>query len=227
MFLILTFICVNLHAQKTVFKKIGKTTVYKDPSKNIYLYTTGMKIDADGSPHAYHPQSANGLDRLGNAGDLKGKWWGIVTDKKGRPVIQKENDPAPGFYVSTTSLADKGKNLEDPLRYVDAETIPYIILPGKFSTEAKLGDIAFVLNKNNGKKCFAIYAETGPVNKIGEGSMALAKQLEIPGTPRSGGVESGILYIVFKKSGSGKPLSIEEINKIGEERIKGIDIEKL
>lgn len=30
-------------------------------------------------------------------------WWGIVT-RHGEPVIQGANDPAPGCYVSTTSL---------------------------------------------------------------------------------------------------------------------------
>jgi hypothetical protein len=59
------------------------------------LFIGGMTIDADGSPHAYHPDNT-GLDNNSNAKNAKGEWVGVVT-VAGQPVIQGADDPAPGY----------------------------------------------------------------------------------------------------------------------------------
>lgn len=177
----------------------------------------GFIIDPDGSPHAYHPDGHSGLDVTANAGH-SGNWYAVVTDDgsfTGKPIVQGSADPAPGFYVSNTSLQDSSKSRTDPRRYVDSETIPYIVLPGGIvgqAGEPKLGDLAAVFNERNGRLSYAIVAEVGPRSHLGEGSIALAKRLGLPDNPRSGGVESGIAMVVFPGSGDGRPKTAEEID---------------
>jgi hypothetical protein len=197
------------------FMSLAKTQVWNLKGSTVIFYESGMKIDADGSPHAYHPQN-KGLDHNYNGG-YPGHWWGVVTNDEGKPVIQGEQDPAPGYYVSATSLEDKTKDKYDPCRYVNAEVIPYIVLPGKLYTRAKinLGDFAAVINKKNGKVAYAIFADVGPADKLGEGSIALANNLGIYSSPKDGGVNEGIIYIVFPGSGNGQSRSLEEIHSYG------------
>lgn len=154
-----------------------------------YQFTAGMNIDADGSPHAYHPDSSKGLDYLANAGS-PGNWYGLVTDKAGKPVLQPN-----GYYISTTSLVDKTKAVTDPTRYVNSETIPYIVLPAYNRLSVTLGD--FVVCEYNGKCVGGIYADVGGANVIGEASIAMAKALGINSDPKRGGVENGVKYYVF------------------------------
>lgn len=89
--------------------------------------------------------------------------------------------------------------------YVNAETVPYFVLPGGQYKHLgiKLGDIAAV--RYNGKVAFAVFADVGPRHKIGEGSIALAQELGIPASPRTGGVRGGVEYMVFPGSGNGTP----------------------
>ena len=161
-------------------------------------------IDADGSPRAFNRVSSRGLDDLQNAGHT-GNWWGILTsngETSGRPVVQGPHDPAPGFYISPTGMEDTTKRENDPRRYVDATRVPYIVLSGtaKQNGNARMGDYAVVLNKANGKWAFALCGDTWDEVKIGEGSIALAKQLGINADPREGGVDDGVVYLVFPGS---------------------------
>lgn len=198
---------------------IDSIPVKSDTVSNVLYYVSGMQIDADGSPRAYHPVPDSGLDALANAGH-NGNWWGIVTDKKGKPFVQGNDDPAPGFYISTTSLQDVSKKVNDPARYVNSETIPFFVLPGNSAllTLVKKGDMAYVRNLRNGKNACAIFADVGPKNKIGEGSVCLAQMLGINSSPRNGGVQDSIVYFVFPGSGNGKPRTVAEIDSIGKAR---------
>lgn len=154
-----------------------------------------MSIDADGAPKAYHPVSAQGLDALGNAGK-PGNWWALVTDTgkpSGTPVVQKATDPAPRFYVSTTTLENTTKERTAPIRYVDSSTIPYVVLPSDAikKLKARMGDFAVVINSKNHKLSSAIVADQGPKGQVGEGSIALAEALGVPANPRRGGAAQG------------------------------------
>lgn len=174
-----------------------------------------MAVDADGAYRAYHANNRMGLDSLEHAGH-PGNWWALATDTgtpRGRPVLQGENDPAPGFYVSMTSLFDASITGErNPRRFVDAASVPYVVLPPEGFKYAKLGDFAIVVNLRNGKLEGAIIAdESAPKLPMGEGSIALARALSIDSDPRSGGVEKGIAYVIFPDSGNGKPRVLEEI----------------
>lgn len=90
------------------------------------------------------------------------------------------------------------------------------MLPSDKRGNAKLGDFGLVVNQANNKSSYAIFADIGPAERIGEGSIALAKALEIRSDPRRGGTASGIIYLIFPNSGNGKPRTIEEINVAGE-----------
>ncbi len=206
-----------MNPQMQSITSIAGVTVHKLASDGSLVFKAGMEIDGDGSPHAYHPVSNKGLDSLENAKDQNGNFVGIVVGHGGRPVVQGDRDPAPGFYVSTTSLEDTSKDPTDPTRYVDSETIPFIVLPGGMPGGAKLGDFAVLIHTvDHRPPCFAICADIGPHKKIGEASIAAAKALGIPPSPRTGGTEAKvILYIVFAGSGDGKPRSLDEIDREG------------
>ena len=186
-----------------------------------FFYESGMTIDADGAPNAYHPDNL-GLDDLSNAG-APGRWEGLAKDPDGEPYIQGPDDPYPGYYVSATALADRSKPANDPARYVDASKIPFVVLPGGMARGlgARPGDFAAVFNQRNGKSSFAIFGDVGPYDHIGEGSVALAENLGIRSDARNGGARRGILYLVFPGSGNGRPRSIEEINDQGQKLLQG------
>ena len=50
-------------------------------------------------------------------------------------------------------------NPRDPCRYVDAQSIPYVVLHPKALKFARLGDFAVVMNRRNGKFSAAIVAD--------------------------------------------------------------------
>jgi hypothetical protein len=186
--------------------------IWRRSENSAFFYESGMMIDADGAPNAYHPDNI-GLDDLANAGE-PGVWEGLAKDEHGTPFIQGPADPFPGYYVSETALADRTKSPNDPARYVDATKIPFIVLPGNLGHEsgARGGDFAVVFNLQNGKISPAIFADVGPEDSIGEGSVALAENLGIRSDARNGGVRRGVLYLVFPGSGNGTPRSVDEIN---------------
>jgi hypothetical protein len=180
---------------------------------SAFFFVSGMTIDADGAPNAYSPDDT-GLDELANAGNPS-HWDGIVTDKDGTPLLQGEGDPFPGYYISCTALADRTKEYADPIRYVDASKIPYVVLPDDVADNAgaRLGDFAVVMNLQNGKSSYAIFADIGT---MGEGSIALAENLGIWSDARNGGQSDAILYLVFPESGNLQPRSIDEIESEAE-----------
>jgi hypothetical protein len=228
-FLLLLLLAFSAQTPGVLYKTIGGKNIYDVADKKVFVVTSGFMIDADGAPKAYHANSKIALDYLGNAGK-PGNWWAIVTDtrkKDGTPLVQTATDPAPGYYISMTSLQDNSKKDSDPNRYVNSETIPYIAMPPKFSKDFRLGDIALVVNKLNNKRCFAIFADTGPANKIGEGSIFLAQQLGIKSNPKNGGTGSGIVYILIKNSGKGTVLTNDQIQQLGRSKLSDSDITEL
>ncbi|HET6992189.1 MAG TPA: glycoside hydrolase family 75 protein [Bacteroidia bacterium] len=219
--LLFSFAWMEFKSGNKKFLVVGKTQLWQDTINNTVFFTSGMNIDADGSPRAYHPVSDSGSDKLANAGS-NGKWWGIATNEKGEPFIQTKTDPAPGFYVSCTALQDGSKKISDPVRYVNSDSIPYIVLPNSKTilAEIKMGDIAFVKNLRNGRSSYAICADVGSKDKIGEGSIALADSLGINSSPRKGGTRDSVLYIVFPGSGNGQIKNRATINFIGQIRFQ-------
>jgi hypothetical protein len=173
-----------------------------------FVWRSGLAIDADGSPRAYHPDGKSGLDYLANAGK-PGNWWALVCNAAGVPIVQGPDDPAPGFYVPATSLVDRSRAAADPRRYVDSETVPYITATrGMLSLGCQLGDVAMV--SYGALDCAAVVADVGP--NPGEGSIALARALGLPSDPRHGGCSHPVVsFAVFKGSARGWPRSNEDV----------------
>lgn len=198
-------------------ENVREIPIWQMPGSPAFFFEAGMNIDADGAPNAYNADNT-GLDDLSNAGE-PGHWGGVIQDQDGNPYVQGPNDPFPGFYVSCTSLSDRTKSRIDPTRYVDASKIPYVVLPGGLARQAgaRLGDLAIVFNTRNGKSSYAIFADIGT---MGEGSVALARNLGIRDDARNGGARQGIRYLVFPGSGNGQPMPIDEINAEGEKQFQ-------
>ena len=193
-----------------------KVALRQLPNSQDFFFVSGMTIDADGAPNAYNSDDT-GLDALANAG-APTHWDGVITDRRGNPLVQQHNDPFPGYYISCTSLSDETKHFTDPTGYVDASKIPYVVLPQSVAERggAKLGDFAVVMNLRNGKSSFAIYADIGT---LGEGSVALAEALGISSDARDGGASDDVLYLLFPGSGNRKPRMISEIQSEGEKLV--------
>jgi hypothetical protein len=219
-FSVLMFVSLaqSVDCDLTLITTIESFNVYEHNPSGAIMYRAKMYIDADGSPRAYGPNDS-GLDYTANAG-YTGNWWGIVTDGNGDPVIQGSGDPYPGMYVSTTSLVNSAYGTTNPLRYANSETVPFYVLPTALVSLGgiHIGDIGYVYNTQTGQGCYAIYADSGPANKLGEGSIYLADQIGLNSDPRTGGTSSAIIeYIVFPNSGYGQGTipSINQIDSIG------------
>jgi len=194
---------------------------------SAFFYEAGMTIDADGAPNAYHPDNT-GLDDLANAGG-PGHWEGLAKDNFGEPFVQGPGDPYPGYYVSATALTDRTKMLSDPARYVDATHVPYIVLPGGMARSIGMrpGDFSVVYNPRNGQSSYAIFGDVGPYDRIGEGSIALARNLGVHEDARNGGGRRGMMYLLFPGSGDGQPKTVSEISAAADRLLQawgGIDL---
>jgi Fungal chitosanase of glycosyl hydrolase group 75 len=164
------------------------------------LFQAGLAINADGAPTAYGPEGTVPLDYLANAGS-QGNWWGIACDCFGKPYLQTVYHRAPGYYVSTTAHINPHFPAENPDRYMDSTTIPFFVLPGGKSFGAKLGDVGLLYNTKTGDNMYAIYADIGPQNKIGETSIRAANCLKINSNPKNGGTNAKIVcYLIFPGS---------------------------
>jgi hypothetical protein len=145
-----------------------------------------MDVDVDGAPNAYGPPGSAALDELRNAHYRRRPHAPIVgyltdDDHPNLPILQGPNDPFPGFYISQTALTDPAHpNERDPLRYVDATRINYIVLGNAARRKgARLGDFVAVYSHRTHESVFAIVGDEG--NPSGnEGSLHLLQSLGYP-----------------------------------------------
>lgn len=146
---------------------------------------------------------------------------GLNVDADGSPRV-REIDPDYGQVPTSLSFDDE----EGQRQWVDAEQVPYIVLPLKFYKDmgVQLGDVAAVIWKK--RVVFAIFADEGPQNLLGEGSVALTEKLGFdPWEMRNGthqivnGIEDDVLMIVFPRSAP-DGLTPENINQKTVERAR-------
>ena len=159
--------------------------------------------DCDGIPDVLFPEDTGKpytvqICRLDGA-----VWWradGDI-DCDGGTGESCKSDP---HYMSTTSAKDSQGN------FVDASTVPFLVVPaahGAWNPKAfgiktgwsGYGSAGAIIY--DGKVQYAPYADAS-VKKIGEMSQAAAARLGIPTSPVSGGVSSGVTYIVFTGTGT-------------------------
>jgi hypothetical protein len=103
-------------------------------------------------------------------------------------------------YQNDTFCHDTSDN---PL---DSAHLPYIVVPSTSSiwnyTKYGIACGQVVAVMYNGKLTYAVMGDTGPPGIIGEGSYNLATSLGIDPNPKSGGVDSGVTFLVFTGSGN-------------------------
>lgn len=116
-------------------------------------------------------------------------------------------DGRPGRYcnASTDALfSDATAFTQSDGRYLSAETLPYIVVPGVSAIwnhrdhGVRGGSVAAVVYRDRVQ--YAVVGDVGPSGIIGEASYATAKALGIRADPHGGGTPSGVTYIVFKNS---------------------------
>jgi len=106
-----------------------------------------------------------------------------------------QTDPS---YQGQTSAMDSMGN------WLDATVTPYVVIPLPSSrwdytmADVHLGSVAIVIY--NGQMAYGIFGDEGPQDIIGESSVAMANLLGIDSDPATGGVDTGVTYIVFTGS---------------------------
>lgn len=150
------------------------------------ILTHRMDVDVDGAPNAYGPPGSKALDDLSNAryrGRRRGEIVGYLTDDDDPkiPIVQGPHDPYPGYYISQTAFTDPARtDPRDPLRYVDATKINYVVLGNAAKRKgARVGDFVAVHSRRTGRSVFGIVGDSG--NPSGdEGSLHLLQALGYP-----------------------------------------------
>jgi hypothetical protein len=168
-------------------------------------FVADADIDADGANgqttkngqrlFAYAPED-KGVDLLRNAGYPNGGYRDIL-------VCGSNNSPivfGAGGYYSKTAWFDSSKTWDDPNRYLDSASVPYIVVEGFIRRRAKgvvLGCQARVsVLDNEGKitdSTWAVVGDIGPLYKLGEISMSAADGIAIDSNPRTGGTDKRIV----------------------------------
>jgi hypothetical protein len=178
----------------------GFSSIITEEADGRVHFLADADIDADGAngqngaPAAYRADNS-GTELLANGGMkiLRGK---VVCAKPwARDIVILGNNNEPkvfpgGIIASMTWYKYPGKLRNDPEAYVDSETIPYIVVPRLIVQETVgivRGSKARVTYKGNSVEC--VVADQGPSSKIGELSIAAARAVGIPSSPRNGGTE--------------------------------------
>jgi len=107
----------------------------------------------------------------------------IPKDREGYPCRYKAADgPSNGYFISSTTLENPVAPREDgcaPGRYLDAENVPFVVLPKGGFGKVRVGDIAIARLKQGGvdRVVYGIVGDGGPPTKLGEASIAFNAML--------------------------------------------------
>ncbi len=172
--------------------------VIKEDADGRVHFTADADIDADGANgqgggRVAYNESDTGSDYLANAGLVirngrvvcKHEWARhvVIVGGDGQPVVFPE-----GVIASKTAYFHKGRSKDDPAAYVDSETVPYLVVPPSIIKGVEgivLGCRARI--SFNGRSVECVVADVGPATLVGEMSIAAARGLGIPESPRNGG----------------------------------------
>lgn len=192
-------------------------------------YVGKLATDADGAPRAYHPADKKRPDNTGKAFD----WLANISTSELHGIQgQDGNGPATGFYVSGTAMENSNYKVNDTRRYVDASTIPYIVLPRTIPLPAgiQLKDscIAYVVDLKTGGTTGAIFGDVG--HAVGEASIALGVRLGLSPfstkwPPKVIGFQSGadttrFFYLLFPTVAVPGPWPVQDIQDEAEKQFQ-------
>jgi hypothetical protein len=199
--------CDDLRAVESfAHSEIGTIVIHRDAAQGAIAFASQMQVNTDGAPDSYHPDDV-GITHICNGvsvgasctwkadcmtafrqaklegfrGPTRICFFAMVTGPDGVPLVQRDDQPKPGFFISTTALRQPGVSAEEPDAYLDSNEIPFVVIPSNWQRNAHhglgLGDFVAVLRKSNGSLSFAIVGDLGPKQKLGEGSVALHQGL--------------------------------------------------
>lgn len=170
-------------------------TVVQEPDGRVH-WQSGAAIDADGAngqngkKFAYREDNT-GLDANADAGWPNKSWRDVLVEDPQNPGHPTSDGN--GNWYSRTTYTWKGRDLSN--RYVDATTVPYVVVNPHVRQKAKgvvIGSKACVTYNN--KTIDAVVADVSGGADIGEISIAAAELLGIPSSPKSGGVDIGVVF---------------------------------
>lgn len=186
-------------------KVLFVSDIREDDDGRVY-FTADADIDADGANGQHGKQAAYmvgdaGSELLvnGGMGMRSGKVVIMQSWARDNVILDTDNEPKvfPGGIIGCrTSYKHPGMSSKDPAAFIDAEVVPYVVVPPLIVHETAgivLGCRARV--SWNGKSVDCVVADKGPAKKTGEISIAAARALGIPASPRHGGREvADVLY---------------------------------
>ncbi len=104
-----------------------------------------------------------------------------------REIIPQTNNGLPclregGYFVAATTLKQDGSTLPNgcaPSRFMDAETVPFFVLPDDSFGNARVGDIVVgrLEGAAGGPLVYGVVGDTGPIAQVGEASIAFNRAL--------------------------------------------------
>jgi len=181
------------------------STIVEEEDGRVH-FLADADIDADGAngqnsaPAAYKVDDT-GTELLANGGMkiVGGKVVCAHSWARDIVILGEDNQPKVfpgGIIASMTWYRHPRKLPSDPAAYVDAETVPYIVVP-PLIIQKTVGIVrgckAQVTFRSRSVDC--VVADRGPSNKIGELSIAAARAIGLPSSPRNGGTEKQeVLY---------------------------------
>lgn len=172
--------------------------ICEDDDGKVY-FTADADIDADGANgqaggRAAYMDDDSGSEFLANGGMrvVNGKVVCAHSWARSIVILGEDNEPlvfSGGVIASTTWYRYRHFARDDPSAYVDAETVPYIVVPS-IIVQKTIGVVrgCFARVSWNGRSVDCVVADKGPTNRIGELSIAAARALGIPDSPRNGGL---------------------------------------
>ena len=183
----------------------GYSCLIQQDDQGRVFYTADGDIDADGAngqngaPAAYRADN-KGTESLANGGMtiLNGKPLCAHSWARDIVILGTDNEPKvfpQGIIASLTWYRHPGTRADDPAAYVDAETVPYIVVP-PLIVQATAGIVRGCRARvtRGAKSVECVVADRGPKNRIGELSIAAARAIGIPSSPRNGGTEKPEIF---------------------------------
>ena len=223
------------------FQYLGQTVLQREVGEPWVFATDTRLVDADGAPNAYHPADVGadcghegiGLDCPESAGYPDGSWWrSVLAADPAAPDLPyvQPTGPYSGYFVSMTSLRDEtDANPVDPVSYVDASRVPYLVAPAPILAESgmgSLGDLGYALDLVTGRATPFVVADEGPLEPLGEASIAFWNALGgRPPSARDGdGLTAGsFVAVVFPDSAAttdlGWPIDAGRLKAAADQRL--------
>ncbi|MBN3787986.1 glycoside hydrolase family 75 protein [Burkholderia sp. Ac-20353] len=173
--------------------------IVEDDDLRVY-YTADADIDADGANGQNDEQAAymvgdQGSEFLANGGMKMVGDKVVCAHEWARSIVLLDTDNQPkvfpgGVIASTTWYRNRALPASDPASYVDAQTIPYVVVPPLVVTSV-VGVVRGCKARVTwqGKSVDCVVADLGPANRIGEISIAAADALGMNSSPRNGGID--------------------------------------